>query len=58
MYWRVGRLDESIASFRTALSLSPGHPGAQYAIGVVLLMQGERRQRSRRFGRSPLNGTV
>jgi len=41
IYWRAGRLDESIASFQKALNLSPGHAGSQYAIGVVWLMKGE-----------------
>jgi TolB-like protein/cytochrome c-type biogenesis protein CcmH/NrfG len=40
-YRRAGRLEESIASLRTALSLSPGHAGAQYAIGVAMLLDGE-----------------
>jgi TolB-like protein/class 3 adenylate cyclase/Tfp pilus assembly protein PilF len=40
-YRRAGRLDESIASLQTALSLSPGHAGAEYAIGVALLLKGE-----------------
>ncbi len=37
----AGRFDEAIASFRTALTLSPGYIGAQYRIGVALLLKGE-----------------
>ncbi|MGB5623961.1 MAG: tetratricopeptide repeat protein [Gammaproteobacteria bacterium] len=37
----AGRFDEAIAAFRTALTLSPGYIGAQYRIGVALLLQGE-----------------
>ncbi len=40
-YLRAGRPDEAIASFRTALSLSPGRMIAQYAIGQALLLKGE-----------------
>ena len=40
-YGDAGRLHESIASYRTALSLSPGRSIAHYAIGVSLLLQGE-----------------
>ncbi len=39
IYWRAGRLDESIASFQRALDLSPGHAGSQYAIGVLWMMK-------------------
>jgi len=35
------RLDEAIASFRTALTLSPGYRAAHYRIGVALLLKGE-----------------
>lgn len=34
---RLGRLDEAIESYRTALRLSPGRVGTQYNIGEVLL---------------------
>ena len=37
----AGRWDEAIASFRTALALSPGYGGAQYRIGVALLLKDE-----------------
>jgi adenylate cyclase len=37
----VGRLDEAIASFRTALSLSPGRAGVHCGIGMALLQKGE-----------------
>ncbi len=37
----AGRFDEAIAAFRTALTLSPGYIGAQYRIGVALLLKGE-----------------
>ena len=40
-YLNGGRLDESIATSRTALSLSPGYAGAQYNIGVALLLKGD-----------------
>jgi len=40
-YLYAGRLDEAIASLRTALSLSPGFAGAQFAIGVALLLKGD-----------------
>ena len=40
-YSYAGRLDDAIASRRTALSLSPGYAGAKYLIGVALLLKGE-----------------
>jgi TolB-like protein/lipoprotein NlpI len=40
-YLSAGRLDQAITSFRTALTLSPGYTGAQYRIGVALLLKGE-----------------
>ena len=40
-YLYAGRLDEAIASIRTALNLSPGFAGAQFAIGVALLLKGD-----------------
>jgi TolB-like protein/lipoprotein NlpI len=40
-YSYAGRLDEAIASRRTALYLSPGYSGAQYQIGVALLLKGD-----------------
>ena len=40
-YLQAGRYDESIASFRGALSLSPTHIGAQYLMGKALLFKGE-----------------
>ena len=40
-YQGAGRLDDAIASYRTALSLSQGYDGAQYAIGVALLLKGD-----------------
>ena len=40
-YTDTGRWDEAIASFRTALTLSPGISVAQYRIGVVQLLKGE-----------------
>ena len=40
-YFWARRLDEAIASFRTALTLSPGYRAAHYRIGVVLLLKGE-----------------
>jgi len=40
-YRNAGRLDEAIASLRTALTLSPGKNGAQHLIGTALLFKGE-----------------
>lgn len=40
-YLSAGKFDQAIASFRTALTLSPGYVGAQYRIGVALLLNGE-----------------
>ncbi len=40
-YSYAGRLDDAIASHRTALSLSPGYSGAQYLIGMALLRKGD-----------------
>lgn len=37
----AGRYDEAIAAFTTALTLSPDYIGAQYRIGVALLLKGE-----------------
>ena len=40
-YFNAGRLDDAIASLRTALTLSPDHAAAEYGIAVALLMKGE-----------------
>ena len=40
-YLSAGRWDEAIASFQTALRLSPGYIGAHYFIGKALLFKGE-----------------
>jgi TolB-like protein/Tfp pilus assembly protein PilF len=40
-YLSSGEYDEAIASLRTALTLSPKYFGAQYRIGVALLLKGE-----------------
>jgi tetratricopeptide (TPR) repeat protein len=40
-YLSAGRYDEAIASLRTALTLSPEYFGAQYRVGVALLLAGE-----------------
>jgi TolB-like protein/Tfp pilus assembly protein PilF len=40
-YLSAGRYDEAIASLRTALTLSPKYFGAQYRVGVALLLAGE-----------------
>jgi len=40
-YQNARRLDDAIASYRTALSLSPDYDGANYAIGVALLLKGD-----------------
>ncbi len=41
LYLYTGRLDEAIASYRTALSLSPGIGQAHSLIGYTLLLKGE-----------------
>jgi len=40
-YISTGRWDEAIASFSTTLTLNPGYIGAQYRIGIVLLLKDE-----------------
>ncbi|MBT8102488.1 MAG: tetratricopeptide repeat protein [Gammaproteobacteria bacterium] len=40
-YLSAGRFDDAIASFRTALALSPSYVGAKYRVGVALLLKGE-----------------
>jgi len=40
-YIYAGQWDKAIASYRTALVLSPGMAGPQYGIGVMLLHKGE-----------------
>jgi len=40
-YSRLGRLDEAIANYRTALRLSPGRVGTAYNIGELLLRKGD-----------------
>jgi len=40
-YRYAGRLDDVIASFKTALALSPTQFGAQYFVGVTLLLMGK-----------------
>jgi TolB-like protein/Tfp pilus assembly protein PilF len=40
-YLSAGRLDEAIASYRSALRLSPGYDGAQGQIGVASLVKGD-----------------
>jgi len=40
-YTHSGRWDEAIASYSTELTLSPGRSGANYRIGVTLLLEGE-----------------
>ena len=37
----TGRLDAAIASYRTALSLSPGRGGARYNLGESLMLKGD-----------------
>jgi TolB-like protein/lipopolysaccharide biosynthesis regulator YciM len=41
LYGLDGRLDEAVTSRRTALTLSPGTIGAQYLLGVALLLKDE-----------------
>jgi TolB-like protein/Tfp pilus assembly protein PilF len=38
---QAGRLDAAKASFRTALSLSPGRGGAHFQLGAALLLKGD-----------------
>jgi TolB-like protein/Tfp pilus assembly protein PilF len=40
-YLSVGRFDDAIASFHTALALSPSYVGAKYRVGVAFLLKGE-----------------
>ena len=40
-YMWAGRLDEAIASLRTAQRLSPGRIAGHYRIGTALLLNGE-----------------
>ncbi len=40
-YRMAGRVDDAIASFRTALTLSPGNVGALFGIADLLLLSGE-----------------
>ena len=40
-YLCAGRLDDAIASYRTALRLAPDYVGAHYVIGVALLLKGD-----------------
>jgi len=40
-YFTAGRLDESIASMRTSLRLSPGRIAGYYWIGLALFMKGD-----------------
>ena len=40
-YSFAGRWDEAIASYSTALTLSPGYSTAQFMIGMALLFKGE-----------------
>ena len=40
-YLRAGRLDDAVASFRTALTLSPGQLGAGQLMGIALLLKNE-----------------
>jgi TolB-like protein/Flp pilus assembly protein TadD len=41
IYRFAGRLDDTITSFRTLLTLSPGFISGQYQIGVALLLKGD-----------------
>ncbi len=41
IYYFSGHWDKAIASYQTALELSPGYIGAQYFIGASYLMKGE-----------------
>jgi TolB-like protein/Tfp pilus assembly protein PilF len=40
-YLRAGRRNEAIASYQTSLRLSPDYLGANYRIGVALLLKGD-----------------
>ncbi len=52
-FFRLGRLDEAIASWKRALALSPGDPEAMTNIAVALLKLG-RREEARGFARAAL----
>ncbi|HSM36377.1 MAG TPA: tetratricopeptide repeat protein [Longimicrobiales bacterium] len=41
VYLWAGRLDESIASYRTALSISPGREFSHYVIAAALMLKGQ-----------------
>jgi TolB-like protein/cytochrome c-type biogenesis protein CcmH/NrfG len=41
IYRFAGRLDDTVASFRTLLTLSPGFVSGQYQIGLALLLKGD-----------------
>jgi tetratricopeptide (TPR) repeat protein len=51
-YLFAGRLDEAIASYGTALLLSPGRICAHFHIGVALLFKSETQAASRKCSRS------
>lgn len=40
-YWYAGRLDESIASYRETVRLSPGYIGAHDSLSNVLVDKGD-----------------
>ncbi len=42
-YNSAGRWDDAIASFNTALKLSPGYSGTMYKIGIAQMLKGEPR---------------
>ena len=50
-YVRAGRWDDSIASHRPALRLSPDRIGAHYGIGTAPLMKGEPQAALEEFAR-------
>ncbi|MGI9199637.1 MAG: tetratricopeptide repeat protein [Woeseiaceae bacterium] len=54
-YLYAGRLDDAIASFRTALTLSPDYIGAHYQIGLALLLKDEPQAALLEFAKEPDN---
>lgn len=52
-YLALGRWDEAIDSYRTALRLSPGRIGAHHFTGVALLHKGEAVAAMKEFEREP-----
>ena len=52
-YWDAGRPDEAIASFRTALNLSPGQGFTHFGLEGALLLKGEPEEALRAIEQEP-----